>query len=86
MIVEAVILLVILIVAFIIILFQSYTTVAPVLQNPPLLQPPLKPEIKKPKKQPDTGCEGTRYGCCPYAPIPKLNAIGSNCNYYIHKN
>ena len=25
------------------------------------------------------GCAGTRYGCCPYSSIAKLNAIGSNC-------
>jgi hypothetical protein len=25
------------------------------------------------------GCAGTRYGCCPYSSIAKLNVIGSNC-------
>jgi len=34
----------------------------------------------QPAPQPSIGgCAGTRYGCCPYTQVPKLNEIGSNC-------
>jgi hypothetical protein len=42
--------------------------------------PPVPKPIVKPNKK-IGGCEGTRYGCCPYSEIPKLNEIGSNCRY-----
>ena len=47
-------------------------------------QPNIHPIPPLPRPEPKSnnligGCEGTRYGCCPYSEIPKLNEIGSNC-------
>jgi hypothetical protein len=43
--------------------------------------PNLQPINPVSKKNNIGGCEGTRYGCCAYSQIPKLNEIGSNCQY-----
>jgi len=44
---------------------------------------PVPVPVPNPNLNPIGGCAGTRYGCCPYySQIPKLNAIGSNCEYH----
>ena len=41
---------------------------------------PVPTPAPTPAPQPSIGgCAGTRYGCCPYTQVPKLNEIGSNC-------
>ena len=40
------------------------------------------PKNKLEKKTKTNGCDGTRYGCCPYSEIPKLNEIGTNCRFH----
>ena len=55
---------------------DSIYIVAQPVQNP---QPVPTPQPKPKPNQLIGGCEGTRYGCCPYSEIPKLNEIGTNC-------
>lgn len=43
---------------------------------------PVPVPVPVPNPNPIGGCAGTRYGCCPYSQIPKLNEIGSNCPKY----
>ena len=49
--------------------------------NQPVVTP-VAPRLKPQTKPNVGGCEGTRYGCCPYSEIPKLNEMGSNCQYH----
>ena len=47
-----------------------------------IISKPVPVPVPVPTPNPIGGCAGTRYGCCPYSQIPKLNAIGSNCQYH----
>jgi hypothetical protein len=67
------------IVLLLVILFVVLTGHIYIVAQPQTPVPQPKPT---PKRKPVIGgCEGTRYGCCPYSEIPKLNEIGSNCMY-----
>lgn len=48
--------------------------------SPQPVPTPVPTPVPNPVPSPMVGgCAGTRYGCCPYSSIAKLNAIGSNC-------
>lgn len=78
---EIMIVVLLLIILFIVLTGHIYIVAQPNVQPIPIPIPIPEP---KPKPTPKSdkkigGCEGTRYGCCPYSEIPKLNEIGSNC-------
>jgi len=70
---EIMIVVLLLVILFIVLTGHIYIVTQPSIQPTPTPQPKPKPN------QLIGGCEGTRYGCCPYSEIPKLNEIGSNC-------
>jgi hypothetical protein len=79
--IEIIIVILLLVILFIVLTGHIYIIKQPV--SPRVSKPVSKSETKpivKPNKK-IGGCEGTRYGCCPYSEIPKLNEIGSNCQY-----
>jgi hypothetical protein len=73
--IEIMIVVLLLVILFIVLTGHIYIIAQPV-QNP---QPVPTPQPKPKPNQLIGGCEGTRYGCCPYSEIPKLNEIGTNC-------
>ena len=86
--VELIIIVFLLVILFIVLIGHIYTAILHNIQpifmpQQPMIQPTPNPTLKpKPKaSQLVGGCEGTRYGCCSYSEIPKLNEIGSNCRY-----
>ena len=77
---EIMIVILLLVILFIVLTGHIYIIAQPNIQPTPT--PPQPTPQPKPKpNQLIGGCEGTRYGCCPYSEIPKLNDIGSNCRY-----
>jgi hypothetical protein len=77
---EIMIVVLLLVILFIVLTGHIYIVAQPNIQPTPT--PPQPTPQPKPKpNQLIGGCEGTRYGCCPYSEIPKLNEIGSNCRY-----
>ena len=77
---EIMIVVLLLVILFIVLTGHIYIVAQPNIQPTPA--PPQPTPQPKPKpNQLIGGCEGTRYGCCPYSEIPKLNEIGSNCKY-----
>jgi hypothetical protein len=77
---EIMIVVLLLVILFIVLTGHIYIVAQPNIQ--PIPTPPQP--MPQPKPKPNQllgGCEGTRYGCCPYSEIPKLNEIGSNCKY-----
>jgi hypothetical protein len=78
--IEIMIVVLLLVILFIVLTGHIYIVAQPIVQPSPT--PPQPTPQPKPKpNQLIGGCEGTRYGCCPYSEIPKLNDIGSNCRY-----
>ena len=81
--IEILIVVLLLVILFIVLTGHIYIIkqpASPVLPRPDT-KSDTKPDVKPNKKI--GGCEGTRYGCCAYSEIPKLNEIGSNCRYQI---
>jgi len=76
---EIMIVVLLLVILFIVLTGHIYIVAQPNIQPTPTPQPTPQPKPKP--NQLIGGCEGTRYGCCPYSEIPKLNEIGSNCRY-----
>jgi hypothetical protein len=76
---EIMIVVLLLVILFIVLTGHIYIVAQPNIQPTPTPQPTPQPKPKS--NQLIGGCEGTRYGCCPYSEIPKLNEIGSNCRY-----
>lgn len=68
---EIMIVILLIVILFIVLTGHVYIVGQPNIQPTPTPRPNPKKLIG--------GCEGTRYGCCPYSEIPKLNEIGSNC-------
>jgi hypothetical protein len=77
--IEIMIVVLLLVILFIVLTGHIYIIKQPVSQVVPIKNPDTNSIVKPNKKI--GGCEGTRYGCCPYSEIPKLNEIGSNCRY-----
>jgi hypothetical protein len=74
---EIMIVILLIVILFIVLTGHIYIVGQPNIQPTPTPTPTPRPR-PNPKKL-IGGCEGTRYGCCPYSEIPKLNEIGSNC-------
>lgn len=72
---EIMIVILLIVILFIVLTGHVYIVGQPDIQPTPTPTPTPRPNPKKLIG----GCEGTRYGCCPYSEIPKLNEIGSNC-------
>jgi hypothetical protein len=72
---EIMIVVLLIVILFIVLTGHVYIVGQPNIQPTPTPSPNPRPNPKKLIG----GCEGTRYGCCPYSEIPKLNEIGSNC-------
>ena len=72
---EIMIVILLIVILFIVLTGHVYIVGQPNIQPTPTPIPNPRPNPKKLIG----GCEGTRYGCCPYSEIPKLNEIGSNC-------
>jgi hypothetical protein len=72
---EIMIVILLIVILFIVLTGHIYIVGQPNIQPTPTPTPTPRPNPKKLIG----GCEGTRYGCCPYSEIPKLNEIGSNC-------
>lgn len=76
---EIMIVVLLLIILFIVLTGHIYIVAQPNIQPIPTTMPEPKPKPTPKSDKKIGGCEGTRYGCCPYSEIPKLNEIGSNC-------
>jgi len=76
---EIMIVVLLIVILFIVLTGHIYIVGQPNIQPTPNPKPNPTPS-PTPKKL-IGGCEGTRYGCCPYSEIPKLNEIGTNCRY-----
>jgi hypothetical protein len=76
---EIVIVVLLLIILFIVLTGNIYIVAQPNIQPIPTPMPEPKPKPSQKSDKKIGGCDGTRYGCCPYSEIPKLNEIGSNC-------
>ena len=74
---EIMIVILLIVILFIVLTGHVYIVGQPNIQPTPTPSPNPRPNPKKLIG----GCEGTRYGCCPYSEIPKLNEIGTNCRY-----
>ena len=72
---EIMIVILLIVILFIVLTGHIYIVGQPNIQPTPTPTPRPRPNPTKLIG----GCEGTRYGCCPYSEIPKLNEIGSNC-------
>jgi hypothetical protein len=72
---EIMIVILLIVILFIVLTGHIYIVGQPNIQPTPTPTPRPRPNPKKLIG----GCEGTRYGCCPYSEIPKLNEIVSNC-------